>query len=69
MRCTSWQDGMHCEKTATHRLICNGEKVPGAWLCEEHAREIVEEYTEKVPGQWEMLPIDELGKPIEEEAQ
>ena len=64
MKCTT----VDCPKEASHWLRCNGDKVPGSWVCEDCARRILAEYTTKLlpeEGVWDAIPIDELGEPVE----
>ena len=61
MRCSN----QNCDKEANYWLRCDGEKVPGSWVCKRHAIEVLTEYAEKLPpemGKWDAVPVDELGQ-------
>ena len=48
-----------CMTDAAYYLRDNeGKRVPGVW-CEKHAREIIDEYPEKLGWHWTMEPIGE----------
>jgi len=54
-RCTHYapDHGPRCTADATHRLLDeDGWRVPGGIYCQEHAREIVDEYREKLDLRW-----------------
>jgi hypothetical protein len=47
-----------CRLNATHWLLGpDGELVPGAYLCEDHAHECVDEYRDKLGETWAMVPL------------
>ena len=61
MKCTD------CNSEATYWLRCDGEKVPGAWVCKDHAMRTLNEYATKLPpelGVWDAIPIDDLGQRV-----
>lgn len=52
--------GRRCTRPAKVRLCApNGTLVPGKGMCLEHAREVVEEYKEKLEEAWTVKPIGE----------
>lgn len=49
-----------CRRKATGRLLdSDGKRVPGAWMCDEHAAEVLSEYLEKAGWRWSFEPFME----------
>ena len=57
-----------CTKPATHWLLCDGERVPGQYMCRAHAQAVLDEYrahADIVEGTWTAEAIDWLGTRVE----
>lgn len=55
--------GQLCMRQAEYYLLDeNGKRVPGNGMCEKHAREVIEEYREKLGLEWRMekFALDEF---------
>lgn len=63
MRCSHYTERTQCEKEATHWLRCDGKKIPGGWLCQDHTQAVLDEYVTKLAEKhekWDAIPIDWL---------
>ena len=65
MRCRTGT-GSNCGKLATHGLIYAGEEIVYGYMCEAHARAVINEYRTKLDDgpSWRMVPIDENGNTL-----
>ena len=66
MKCSDY----NCNNEAIYWLRCNGKKVPGSWVCRDHAMRTLNEYAAKLPpdmGVWDAIPIDNLGRELDGE--
>lgn len=53
-----FKTGPKCHARATVRIFGpDGVRVPGGWMCEAHATEIIAEYAAKLGETWHLVPI------------
>lgn len=57
--------GHPCHEPAAYRLLTqDGTPVPGGYKCERHAREVLNEYRQKLGWRWRAVRVDEFGRPV-----
>ena len=66
-RCWDGQ-GRPCPKPATVTLVApDGGRVPGCAMCDAHAKEVIDEYREKLGEEWRAVPLCGVcGQPVDE---
>jgi len=67
MLCTAYDNGKRCHKMAQYWTRFNYERVPGAAVCEQHARATLDEYAAKLDDgwAWDAIPINDTGYQVQ----